>query len=67
MTPVKSSSIEAVAHDPAQHALTIRFRNGTLYRYDGVTADQHAALMRADSIGAHFAQHIRNQFPATKL
>lgn len=67
MTPVKSSSIEAIAHDPAQQVLTVRFRNGGAYRYDGVTAGQHAALMRADSIGTHFAQHIRNQFPATKL
>lgn len=67
MTPVKSDSIAAVKHDPASRTLTVQFNNGGVYTYAGVSADQHAALMRADSIGAHFHKNIRPHFPAKKV
>lgn len=67
MTPVKSDSIAAVKHDPASRTLTVRFTNGGTYCYAGVSAAQHAALMRADSIGAHFHGSIRPNFKAEKL
>lgn len=58
-TPVKSSSIASVAHDPATNTLEVQFANGGRYQYEGVTADDHAALLGAASIGKHFQQHIR--------
>lgn len=33
---------------------------GGVYHYPTVTADEHALLMAADSIGSHFMEHIRN-------
>lgn len=67
MTPVKSDSIAAVKHDPASRTLTVAFNNGGVYRYAGVSADQHAALMRSGSIGTHFHKHIRPNFPGQKV
>jgi hypothetical protein len=67
MTPVKSSSIEAIAHDPVKRMMTVKFTNGGTYRYEGVTAAQHAQLMRADSIGTHFHKHVRGKFKAAKV
>lgn len=67
MTPVKSDSIAAVKHDPASRSLTVQFKNGGVYRYAGVSADQHAALMRADSIGTHFHSVIRSNHKAEKV
>lgn len=66
MTPVKSDSIAAVKHDPASRTLTVKFNNGGVYSYAGVSADQHASLMRADSVGTHFHKNIRPNFKATK-
>ncbi|NEU94802.1 KTSC domain-containing protein [Bradyrhizobium uaiense] len=66
MKPVKSSTIEAVGHDPDRKVLTVRFNSGATYTYEGVSADQHSALMGAKSVGTHFSQHIRNRFKATK-
>lgn len=66
MQPVKSSSIEAVGHDPDRKRLSVRFKSGETYHYDGVTADHHASLIGAKSVGTHFQQHIRNRFKATK-
>lgn len=67
MTPVKSESIAAIAHDPVTKVLTVQFKNGGVYRYDGVSSDHHAELMRADSIGSHFQKNIRSAFKATKV
>ncbi|MGA7807149.1 KTSC domain-containing protein [Bradyrhizobium sp.] len=67
MTPVKSSAIEAVGYDPDRRAMVIRFTGGDSYLHSGVSPDQHAKLLGADSIGTHYGKHFRNQFSATKL
>lgn len=67
MTPVKSESLAAVHHDPATKTLTVQFTNGGKYAYQGVSAELHKSLMRADSIGTHFQQNIRSRFKSTKV
>lgn len=67
MTPVKSKSIAAVNHDPGTKTLTVQFHNGGKYAFQGVSAGDHAALMRAGSIGTHFQQNIRNRFKGAKV
>ena len=68
MQPVTSGRIAEIGYDPASHKLRIRFRDavarngqtipGPVYEYDGIMPDAHAALVGADSIGAHFHRHI---------
>ena len=60
MVPVKSSNIAKIGHDPATKTLRVEFRNGSVYSYHDVDADKHAALMKADSVGSHFNEHIKN-------
>lgn len=67
MKPVTSSQIARVGYLPDQHALDIEFVSGGIYRYEGVTAEQHAALLDAESIGIHFRDHIRNAHRTTKF
>lgn len=67
MTPVKSSSIDAIGHAPATNALTVRFKSGETYRYDGVSPAQHAKFVGAASVGKHFQNHILPKFKATKV
>jgi hypothetical protein len=59
-TPVKSSQIVSIGHDPEKNELHIEFASGQVYRYFEVTADEHQALLAADSIGKHFGAHVRN-------
>ena len=67
-TPVNSSSLASVGHDPETNTLEIEFKNGGVYRYAGVSAEDHAALIGSSSIGAHFHQRIRNGgFVTTKV
>lgn len=58
MTPVKSSNIKAIGYDAKSHTLTVQFNSGT-YDYHGVPADVHSALMKAESVGSHFHEHVR--------
>lgn len=62
--PVDSSLIEAVAYDPDARELGVRFKGGRCCCvYQGLTAADHEALLGADSIGRHFHQAIRDQYP----
>lgn len=59
LNPVKSGSIAAIGHDPEHNVLAVQFKGGGLYHYPNVTAQAHAALIGAKSIGSHFGQHFR--------
>jgi hypothetical protein len=61
--PVKSSNVSAIGHDPASNELTVVFANGGSYIYSGISADHHAALMAAPSLGSHLHKVIK---PAAK-
>jgi len=60
--PVKSSQIRSVGYDPAEHVLEIEFHSGGIYRYFGVPAEVHAALLRARSRGKYFEAHIKGAY-----
>lgn len=51
MQEVKSSNIAAVGH--AFDILFVEFKNGSTYRYNGVTEEQFNKLLSAGSIGKH--------------
>ena len=65
MVPVKSSNLAAVGH--ANEKLYIRFKQGVVYKYHGVSSQAHQALMRAPSQGSHFARFIKGHYPETQL
>jgi hypothetical protein len=58
MLPVKSSNILSVGHDPETQELHVEFSTGGTYKYSGISAAQHAALLSSDSIGKHMKKHI---------
>lgn len=64
---VQSSSLARVAHDSRCAVLQVEFRDGTAYLYAGVPSCAYDELLRADSKGTYFNQHIRNRFPAQCL
>ncbi len=66
LTPVTSSNIAAIGHDPITHDLTVAFKNGTEYTYADVPLDTHADLMAAPSVGQYFNRNIKDKYKATK-
>jgi hypothetical protein len=73
MTPVTSSNIHAIGHDPVTNTLKVQFKDKSgaptaTWEYDGVPAEKHAALMAATpSIGSHFAKNIKGQHEGRKV
>ena len=63
LTPVKSSQMAAIGHDPATETLAIQFltkgQPGNVYHYRNFTAAEYAAFASAESPGAHFGKHIK--------
>jgi hypothetical protein len=70
LQPVQSSNIAAVGHDPATQTLAVQFKGSEparIYHYHGVTTPDHLAMMAADSVGSHFARHIKGRFPSKQV
>jgi hypothetical protein len=66
-TPAVSSNIEAHDYDPETGQLSITYRGGRRYRYDGVPPELAMGLKIADSMGAFLHRHIIDKFPAVRL
>jgi hypothetical protein len=56
--PVSSSVISSVGHDEESKTLEVKFKNGKVYTYAGVTLDEFESFVGAESVGKHFNTHI---------
>jgi len=62
MRPVTSGHVESIGHDPVNNVLAVKFKTGPkIYNYPGVSVDDHAAIMKAPSIGSHIAKNISSK------
>jgi hypothetical protein len=64
---VESSVFTSAAYRTDAQQLYLRFRDGDIYRYFDVPAQEHKAFLAGESKGRHFAQHIRNRFRCEKI
>jgi hypothetical protein len=66
LTPVESSQIHAIGHDPETNTLAIQFKGkngpGSVYHYENFPADKFEQFKGAESIGRYFGANIK---PAT--
>jgi hypothetical protein len=75
LTPVASSQIHSIGHDPATNTLAIRFADksgdpAALYHYSNFPAEEFEKLSSAESIGSHFYKQIKphaDDFPYTRI
>lgn len=66
-TPLASSSIASVGYDGEAAALELAFHSGGVYRYDDVPREVYEGLLRADSKGRFFHDHVRGEFDYRRL
>lgn len=59
MTPVVSSQIAAMGHDPVGMSMKVRFNNGSTYSYQGVSKELFAQLLDSESVGSAFSKLIK--------
>ncbi len=70
MTPVQSSNIAAIGHDPINLTLTVQFKSGSRYLYQKVPTALFDQMVKADSVGSAFHKLIKSQpdkYPFTAL
>ena len=70
MTPVLSSNIAAIGHDPITLTMTVLFKSGSRYEYKSVPTVLFDQLIKADSVGSAFHKLIKSQpdkFPFSQL
>lgn len=65
LSPVKSSQVEAIGFDNG--TLAVKYKNGGLYHYHGVSAEDFAACQKCESIGKHLHAHIKPKFKFVKI
>jgi hypothetical protein len=58
----ESSNIKLASYNPESETLSISFKNGSTYDYLNVPFDVFKGLIKADSAGKYFYQHIRDEF-----
>ena len=59
MQPIGSSNIDSVGYDEFDQKLTIRFKSGRTYTYQGVSKETFDAFMDAEAKSSFFAQIIK--------
>jgi hypothetical protein len=64
---LNSTSLNAAAYQDQSALLELEFRSGVIYHYFGVPAQTYQELLRAESKGRYFNQHIRNRFAHAKI
>lgn len=53
-----SSNVASTAHNPETGKMQVRFHNGGVYEWSGVTDEQHEALRGSSSVGRHLHQNF---------
>lgn len=74
LTPVDSSQIAAIGHDPETNTLAIQFKNKSglsdPYYYANFPAEKFEEFRKADSLGSFFGKNIKHAtdvHPFTKI
>ena len=67
LEPIKSSMATHAGYDAGAQALTVKFKNGDTWRYDGVPADKAESLMGAASFGSQFNDLIAGRHKGRKV
>ena len=59
LTPVTSSLVKAVGHDPDASLLAVQHHDDSVYHYEGVSKSKYNKLLDADSVGNFLHEQVR--------
>lgn len=65
-TPVTSSNVRSVGHDPESNTLAVEFKDGSIYHYHDVDKDTHDQLIAARSIGGFIHANLKGVYKHSK-
>lgn len=67
MQEVSSSNIASVGYDENIQTVCVRFLNGSLYVYRGVSIMEFEGLRDASSVGGYLNRNIKNVYPYERI
>jgi hypothetical protein len=62
---VESSNIKSIGYENG--TLEVEFLNGGIFNYENVPPEEHAALMKAESVGKHLHANIKPVYVCRKV
>lgn len=65
MQVTRSSNIRAAGYENG--VMRVQFHNGTMYDYQGVSAETFAEFMASESQGKYYHKHIKSKFSGAKV
>jgi KTSC domain len=66
MKLVKSSNIRAIRYEENTKILSIQFKEGGLYHYEGVEQEVFNSFEKSESLGKFHVKYIKNMYKFTK-
>ena len=60
---VESSNVAQIGYDGDEAVLYVRFNNGALYFYEGVSPDIWDEFLYTDSKGRFIHTHLKDRYP----
>ena len=67
MVPVESSQLAAIGYDKQTGQAYVRFRNNSLYEYDGVAESVVNDIINAESVGRQFNLSLKYGFSYRRI
>lgn len=67
MHSVSSSNVSAVGYDQDSQTVYVRFLDGSLYAYKGVTEQEFENLRTASSVGSYLNRNYKNIYPYERV
>ena len=65
-TPVSSSNVKSVGHDPDTNTLEVEFKDGSVYHYHDVPKDEYEQLIAVKSVGGYIHANIKGSYKHSK-
>ena len=62
-----SSQVDSFRYDPAARVLSVKFKTGGEYHYDGVPQDVVDGFKKAESAGKFLSSSIKGKFKHSKM
>lgn len=64
---MNSSNIKSVGYDRDRKVLEVEFKTGAVHQYEDVPGDLSEQMVRAESVGRFFSEHVRGRYKSSRV
>lgn len=67
MQKVSSSNVDELGYNSLTKTAFVKFKNGSLYAYEGVSQSEFDNLLHSSSIGSYLHSNFKGVYPYKKI